>query len=53
MDEHIHNTIKVALDWVAGIVSVSTIAGLMPVILALPSAFYACLRIYDWFKARK
>lgn len=45
--------IKVVGDIAAGSVVLATIFQWLPLILAVPSAIYACLRIYEWFEKRR
>ena len=43
---------KIIGDFVSGGVVVASLLQWLPVILAVPAAVYACLRIYEWFEKR-
>jgi hypothetical protein len=45
--------IKAWGDWVAGAVSFAALVQWVNVLLAVPAAIYACLRIYEWFEKRR
>lgn len=45
--------LKVAGDVVGGSLVLGAIFQWLPVILAIPAAIYACLRIYEWVEKRK
>lgn len=49
MTEHL----KVAGDVVAGGIVVAHIFKWAPIILAIPAAIYACLRIIEWFVKKR
>lgn len=45
--------IDVAADTTMYASALGVVAGLMHWVLAIPSAVYACLKIYDWYENRK
>jgi len=47
------DTIKTVIDTVATILAGLTLMKLVPILLALPSFVWSCIRIYEWLKGRK
>ena len=47
------NLIKNTGDVMSGLVAVTTALEWAPVVLAVPAAVYACLRIYEWVENRR
>jgi len=45
--------VKVVLDVAAGSAVLGVILQWLPLVLAIPSAVYACLRVYEWFEKRR
>lgn len=45
--------IKTVADVAAGGAVLGVLLQWLPLILAIPSAVYACLRIYEWFEKRR
>lgn len=48
-----HDFTEHLMEWVSGGLTIGTIFGVLPLILAVPAAVFYCLRIIDWFEARK
>lgn len=40
-------------DWIATTLAVGVIMKFLPLLLGVPSCFYSCIRIYEWWKGRK
>lgn len=45
--------LKVAGDVIGGLTVAGVLLKWLPVILAVPAAVYACLRIYEWFVKKR
>lgn len=48
MTEHLKNL----FDWIAGVFAAGVVMKFLPFLLAIPSAIWSCIRIYEWYKGR-
>ena len=46
-------TIKNIFDWLAGIFAAGVVMKFLPFLLAIPSAIWSCIRIYEYIKELK
>ena len=42
-----HDHVKMVMDWISGLLSLAAFIQLINWLLALPAAFYMCIRIYE------
>lgn len=51
--DHLNTAAKHTIDTVAGATILSSFAGWLPMVLAIPAAVWYCIQIYEYLKKKR